>query len=168
MAEANTKTAVLSGRLESVLDVCREAEAKGERLTNLQIAERANLDGKSDASRGSNASGAVCELRAMGLLPKRPAGASRGPLPGTTARKAKAETSTPAAAPLTGKTKSGRAGGTASAKARAAKVEVSAPAVALVPMGLGAMLNELVAKRDALVAAAAKLDVAIEALRAAS
>lgn len=143
----------LTERQAKVLAVYRDAAASGESLTNLDVADRAGIVGKNDASRGASASAAKSELREMGLLPK-PGDVGTAKVP--YARKVAA----PAAkAEVVGKAKSGRAGGLTSAKARAEAVD---------SLESDPIIAALVAHRDAAMARVAKLDAAIAAVRAAS
>ncbi len=120
----------LTERHRAVLHVVREAAAKGEKLNNPQIADRAKIPGSSVASRGANVSAVIGMLRRRGLIDS----------PATAATpKPKRTTRLP----------------TSSAPPPAATAE-------------DPLVTELVARRDAAALKVAKLDAAIEALRAAT
>ncbi len=71
----------LTERLRKILEVVRAAEAKGEVLRSIEIADRVGIRGGSANSRGANVSGALVRLRKKGLLlsPSKGLGRPRGP-----------------------------------------------------------------------------------------
>ncbi len=143
--------------LEAYRDIIHELGE--DHVTNEEIAKRAKVAGETQKSRNANVCGVLRVLRSRGLLNAAKYQEEGAKAPAPAAKKAYAKKAAAPKPEVTGKAKSGRAGGKAAAKARAKRTE---------PASDDPILTELRARREALAGKLAKLDLAIDAFQAAS